>query len=75
MLEGSDFLVLSDKKPSAFRILDKFRLDPVEMMPHRTRIVSEGLGTLHAAEQLLHARNYRDSGGDVDGRKIELCLE
>jgi hypothetical protein len=55
--------------------MNQFRLEPAELTLHRTRIASEGLGTLHAAEQLLHARNYRDSGGDVGGRKIELCLE
>ncbi len=75
VLEGSDFLVVSEKKPSAFDISSNFRLEPTELTPHHTRIVSEGLGALHAAERLLHKRSYRDSGGDVDGRKIELCLE
>ncbi len=61
ILEGSDFLMISEAKPSAFRISNKFRLDPAEMTPHQVRIVSEGLGTLHAAERLLLERNYRDA--------------
>ena len=61
ILEGSDFMVLSEAKPSAFRISNKFRLEPAELTPHRVRIVNEGLGTLHAAERLLLERTYRDA--------------
>ena len=61
VLEGSDFMVRSETGPSAFRILDKFRQEPAKMTPQGTRILNEGLGTLHAAEALLRARNYRDS--------------
>jgi len=61
VLEGSDFMVRSETGPSAFRILDKFRLEPTKMTPQQTRILNEGLGTLHAAEELLRERNYRDS--------------
>jgi len=70
ILEGSDFLVLSAAKPSAFRISNKFRLDPAEMTPHRVRIVNEGLGTLHAAERLLYQSHYRDSEGIVTAAKL-----
>jgi phosphoglycerol transferase MdoB-like AlkP superfamily enzyme len=61
VLEGNDFTVSSETGPSAFRILDKFHLEPTEMTPQHTRILNEGLGTLHAADELLRKRNYRDS--------------
>jgi phosphoglycerol transferase MdoB-like AlkP superfamily enzyme len=61
VLEGSDFMVRSETGPSAFRILDRFSQEPTKMTPQGTRILNEGLGTLHAAEALLRARNYRDS--------------
>jgi arylsulfatase A-like enzyme len=69
ILEGSDFLVLSEAKPSAFRMSNTFRLDPAEITPHRVRIVNEGLGTLHAAERLLLERRYRESTGTVTAAK------
>jgi phosphoglycerol transferase MdoB-like AlkP superfamily enzyme len=61
VLEGSDFMVRSEKGPSAFRVLDKFSQEPTKMTLQGTRILNEGLGTLHAAEALLRGRNYRDS--------------
>jgi hypothetical protein len=61
ILEGSDFMVRSEKGSSAFRVLDKFSQEPAKMTPQGTRILNEGLGTLHAAEELLRGRNYRDS--------------
>jgi len=60
-LEGSDFLVLAEAKPSAFRITNRFRLEPAEISDHRRRILNEGVGTLYAAEQLLFDRRYRAS--------------
>jgi phosphoglycerol transferase MdoB-like AlkP superfamily enzyme len=74
ILEGSDFLMLAEAKPAAFRVMNKFRLDPTEMTPHHVRIVNEGLGTLHAAEQLLHAGNYRDSGSNIASAKLSFVL-
>ena len=60
MLEGSDFMERSETGSRAFRVLDKFRLEPTKMTPQGTRILNEGLGTLRAAEELLRERNYRD---------------
>jgi arylsulfatase A-like enzyme len=61
MVEGNDFAIRSEKGPLAFHIVDTFRLEPAEMTPRHTRILNEGLGTLHAADELLHKRGYRDS--------------
>jgi phosphoglycerol transferase MdoB-like AlkP superfamily enzyme len=61
VLEGSDFMVHSETGPSAFRVLDKFRQEPAQITPQHQRILNEGLGTLHVAEELLRERNYRDS--------------
>ena len=61
MVEGNDFAIRSEKGPLAFHIVDTFRLEPAEMTPQHTRILNEGLGTLHAADELLHKRSYRDS--------------
>ena len=60
VLEGSNFMERSETGSRAFRVLDKFRLEPTRMTPQGTRILNEGLGTLRAAEELLRERNYRD---------------
>jgi hypothetical protein len=61
MLEGNHFIVRSEKGTSAFHILDRFTQEAREMTPENVRVLNEGLGTLHAAEELLRKRNYTDS--------------
>ena len=61
MLEGNQFIVRSEKGASAFRILDRFAQEAAAMTPESVRVLNEGLGTLHAAEELLRKRNYTDS--------------
>ena len=61
LLEGSDFIIRSETGSSAFRLQDKFVKQFKEITPQGTRILNEGLGTLHAAQELLHKRNYRGS--------------
>jgi phosphoglycerol transferase MdoB-like AlkP superfamily enzyme len=61
VIEGNDFVIHSETATLPFHVLDKFRLEPAEMTPEHARILNEGLGTLHAADELLRKRSYRDS--------------
>jgi len=61
MLEGNGFIIRSETGLLAFLLPDKFAQEPTEMTPSGTRILNEGLGTLHAAEEVLRKSNYRDS--------------